>query len=140
MSRRLQHSVHKPVRLLIYSLVIAGCAGCAGKPSAPPPLATTYVSTSGSPLAAAPMRADGTLDAEKLAEAKKVGYSLVNTNGERLYCRTDVKVGSHIRKNTDTVCLSAEQMIEIHEQTRHSLEQFVPFHMQCIATPGAPPC
>jgi hypothetical protein len=115
-----------PVGLLVGSLFIVGCAG---KPSAPAPVATTYVSASGNLAAAAPLRADGTLDAEKLAAAKKEGYSLVNTNGELLYCRTDVKVGSHIRKNTDTVCLTAQEMNAIHEQTRHSLEQFQPSHM-----------
>jgi hypothetical protein len=126
-----------PVRLVIYSLLIAGCAG---KPSALPPLSTTYVSASGKALDAAPARADGTLDTEKLAEAKKAGgYSLVNENGKVLYCRTDVKVGSHIRKNTDTLCLTAEQMIEIHEQTRHSLEQFVPYRL-CGGGPPNPPC
>jgi hypothetical protein len=125
-----------PLVVFVCSWVLTGCAV---KPSAPPSPATTYVSASGKPLDAAPMRADGTLDAEKLAEAKRAGYSLVNESGQLLYCRTDVKVGSHIRKNTDTVCLTAQQMIEIHEQTRHSLEQFVPFHL-CGGGPPNPPC
>jgi hypothetical protein len=104
-------------------------AGCAGKPSAPASPATTYVSTTGEQLQAAPTRADGTLDPKLLAEAKKAGYSLVNTNGELLYCRTDVKLGTHIRKNTDTVCLTAQEMIAMHEQTRQSLDKFVPSHL-----------
>jgi hypothetical protein len=113
-----------PLGLVMCAL---GIAGCAGKPSAPEP-ATTYVSTKGELLQAAPTRPDGTLDPQMLAEAKKAGYSLVNTNGEVLYCRTDVKLGTHIRKNTDTVCLTAQEMIEIHEATRHSLEKFQAFH------------
>jgi hypothetical protein len=112
-----------PLSLAMCALVIAGCAG---EPSTPPPPATSYVSPNGAQLQAAPTRADGTLDPKQLAEAKKAGYSLVNTNGEVLYCRTDVKLGTHIRKNTDTVCLTAQQMIAMHEQTRQSLEKFVP--------------
>jgi hypothetical protein len=115
--------------VLIGFVSFCALTGCAGKPSAPPPLATTYVSASGNPLAAAPTRADGTLDAKALAEAKKAGYTLVNTNGELLYCRTDMKLGTHIQRNSDTTCLTAQQMIQIHEQTRHSLEQFVPSHV-----------
>src|ERR1700722_18733512 len=123
------------IGLLMCSLIMAGCAG---KPSAPPPLPTTYVSASGKPLAAAPTRADGTLDPQALAEAKKAGYKLVNTNGELLYCRTDMKLGTHIQRNSETVCLTAQEMIEMHEQTRHSLQQFVPFHL-CGGGPPNPP-
>ena len=115
--------------------LITGCA----QRSAGPPLATTYVSATGQPLATAPIRADGTVDAEKLAEAKKAGYSLVNTHGQLLYCRTEVKVGTHIPRNTDTVCLTAQEMDEIREQTRHTLEQFAPWHM-CGGAPPNPPC
>ena len=112
-----------PLGLVMCAL---GIAGCAGKPSASEPQATTYVSAKGEQLQAAPTRADGTLDPKVLAEAKKAGYSIVNTNGEVLYCRTDVKLGTHIRKNTDTVCLTAQEMMAMHEQTRQSLERFVP--------------
>ena len=114
-----------PLGLVMCAL---GIAGCAGKPSAPEP-ATTYVSTKGELLQAAPTRADGTLDPKILAEAKKAGYSLVNTNGELLYCRTDVKLGTHIRKNTDTVCLTAQEMIAMHEATRQTLEKFQPYRI-----------
>jgi hypothetical protein len=124
--------MRKPFGLAMCALVVAGCAGEAGKP---PPPATTYVSANGQQLQAAPTRADGTLDPKLLAEAKKAGYSLVNTNGELLYCRTDVKLGTHIRKNTDTVCLTAQEMIAMHEQTRQSLNKFVPSHICGGTTP-----
>jgi hypothetical protein len=115
-----------PLSLVMCTLAVAGCAG---KASAPPPQASTYVSPSGEQLQAAPTRADGTLDPKLLAEAKKAGYSLVNTNGEVLYCRSDVKLGTHIRKNTDTVCLTAQEIIAMHEQTRQSLEKYQPSHV-----------
>jgi hypothetical protein len=94
--------------LMAAGLIISGCAG---QQSAPPLVAsTTYVSASGETLATAPVRADGTLDAKRLADAKRAGYSLVNTNGEVLYCRTEAKIGSRIQKNSDTTCLTAAQL------------------------------
>jgi hypothetical protein len=101
--------------VLIGPLVVAGCAD---KPSAP----TTYVSTDGRLLQAMPTRANGTLDPKLLAEARKAGYSLVNTDGRLLYCRTDIKLGTHIRKDTDTVCLTAQEMREMSDQTRKTLD------------------
>lgn len=124
-----------PLALAIHSLFVMGCAG---KPAAQP-AATTYIGADGKPLAAAPTRTDGTLDAEKLADAKRAGYSLVNTNGELLYCRTDVKVGSRIPRNTDTVCLTAQEMIEMHDRTQQNLQQFMPHHL-CGGPPPAPSC
>jgi hypothetical protein len=95
-------------------LIAAGLivAGCAAQQAAPPPAATstTYISATGETLAAAPVRADGTLDAKRLADAKRAGYTLVNTNGETLYCRTEAKIGSRIPKNTDTTCLTTAQL------------------------------
>jgi hypothetical protein len=106
--------------LMVGALLIAGCAGQQSAPPATP--ATTYVSASGQPLAAAPVNADGTLDAKKVADAKKAGYSLVNTNGEQLYCKTEVPVGTRIRKNTDTTCLTQAEMDAMEAQMRNSLQ------------------
>jgi hypothetical protein len=120
------------------ALLVCVCAitGCASTPSGP---ATTYVSASGKPLDIAPVRADNTLDGKALAEARKAGYKLVNTNGELLYCRTDMKLGTHIQRSSDTICLTAQEITTMHEQTRHSLEQFVPVHL-CGGPSPAPPC
>jgi hypothetical protein len=130
LERRSAKARDEPMRVLLIVFICSWVVtACAGKPIASPPLATTYVSANGNPLAAAPIGADGTLDEKALAEAKKAGYKLVNTNGQLLYCRTDVKLGTHIQRNGDTTCRTAQEMIEIHEQTRHSLEQYVPSHL-----------
>jgi hypothetical protein len=106
--------------LIVGALFIAGCAG---QQSSPPPAPTTaYVSASGQPLAAVPTNADGTIDAKKLADAKKAGYSVVNTNGEKLYCKTEVPVGTHIHKNTDTTCLTQAQMDAREAAMRNALQ------------------
>jgi hypothetical protein len=106
--------------LIASAVIIAGCAGQQTAPAAAP--STTYVSASGETLAAAPVRADGTLDAKRLADAKRAGYSLVNTNGEILYCRTDTKIGTHIQKNTDTSCLTAAQLDAQQAANRNTLQ------------------
>jgi hypothetical protein len=112
--------------------------GCAARPPAPP-LATRYVSPSGSTLAAAPRRADGTLDAKAVEAAQKAGYRLVNTDGKLLYCRTDTKIGTRIQRNTDTTCLTAQEMTEIQDRTRLNLYQFQPSHT-CSTSGQGPPC
>jgi hypothetical protein len=122
-----------PRILLISSLLIAGCAG---KPSSAPTAATKYVSPNGTALAGAPMRADGTLDAKSLAAAQKAGYRLVNTDGKLLYCRTDVKLGTHIQRNGDTTCLTAQEITEMQDRTRLNLYQFQPSHTCSTGSPG----
>lgn len=117
------------IGLLVCVAIMSSCADKHEMPALP---ATTYISASGEPLAAARVRADGTLDPKLLAEAKKAGYSLVNTNGQLLYCRTDIKLGTHIRKDSDTVCFTAQEMNAMQEQTRKTLEQFHPSH-SCLA-------
>ena len=127
------------MRMLSIVLICSSLmTGCAGNPIAPP-VPTSYVSPGGRPLAALPTRADGTIDPKILADAKSAGYSLVNTKGRLLYCRTDVKLGTHIRKDTDTVCLTEQEMIAMHEQTRHSLEHFVPSRSCVLSVPAGAP-
>jgi hypothetical protein len=50
-----------------------------------------------------------------------------------------MKLGTHIQRNSDTTCLTAQEMIERHEQTRQTLQQFVPYHL-CGGAPPNPPC
>jgi hypothetical protein len=123
--------MRQPFVLTICGLVL----GCAARPPAPL-LATTYVSPVGERLAAAPIRADGTLDAKALEAAKKAGYRLVNTEGQLLYCRTDTKLGTHIQRNGDTTCLTAQEMTDMQDRTRLNLYQFQPSHSCSTGAPG----
>ena len=105
-------------------------AGCASEPATVPPTAPAAAPPAAP--AAAPGTAaangqpqqppsDGELQKQRLADALKRGYKLVNTNGEELYCRSDLATASHIQKNT--VCLTARQLDEIHLRNQQSLEQ-----------------
>jgi len=96
-------------------LLVCACilAACAGQPSTGPK--TTVVKASQQ----APLKADGTVDTQTLVNARKMGYTVKNENGETLYCRTENKMGSHVEK--ETVCLTAQQIDELREQTQRSL-------------------
>jgi|HubBroStandDraft_1064217.scaffolds.fasta_scaffold1155953_1 hypothetical protein len=99
---------------------VAALAACAGQPSNPPahyaPEATTAA------LAAAGAAPSDPL-AERLAAAKKLGYTVVNTDGELLYCRSDLKTGSHVQK--ETTCLTAAQLDHLHDQSRLDLQNYL---------------
>src|SRR6266403_441463 len=100
------------MRTLLISMALL-VAGCASRPADSPrtevvrvPPGTTEISTL-SP-------------ADKLvADAKKLGYTLVNQNGEVYYCHTVVKTGSHAQH--ETTCLTQQEMADLHEQTLRSL-------------------
>ena len=94
---------------------------CAGQPSHPSPTPKRYVSETGQTL---PAVSQGNLDEARLTRAKKQGYTLVNKNGEELYCRTDLKTGSHLQK--DTTCLTAQELDALHDQTRQGLQSLRP--------------
>ena len=100
--------------ILVTALVIAGCAG---QPSTPPP--TRYVAAASQPVLQ-PTTPGGDIDAKRLVDAKKEGFAVVNTDGEVLYCRTELRTGSHVVK--DTTCLTAKQLDDMHEQTRLGLQ------------------
>jgi hypothetical protein len=100
-------------------LVIAlGIAGCAGQPSSPAtaPSSTRYVTATGQAQATV---AEGDIDAKKLADAKKQGYTLVNADGQQLFCRSDFKTGSRVQRNT--TCLTAEELDIMHDQTKSAM-------------------
>ena len=51
--------------------------------------------------------------------AKKLGYTLVKIDGQDMYCRTSVKTGSRLQK--ETVCLTAADIDILRQQTRERL-------------------
>jgi len=54
-----------------------------------------------------------------IAEAKAKGYRLVNQNGQTMYCRTDLKTGSHLQK--EITCLSEADLASLHDRTADGL-------------------
>jgi len=118
----------RPFLVLSFLLV----AGCAGQPSAPPATsatapavpATTYIDKNGAPVAQVSAKnAAGDLDAKRLVDAKKAGFTVVNTDGEPLFCRTEPKLGSRIEK--ETTCMTAKQLDDMHAQTQQGMQQYM---------------
>lgn len=114
------------ISLLMPVLLAAACTSQSSQLAKPAqsgaaPVATQYISPTGQKLAQVPASSDTVTDEQRLSEAKKAGFKLVNTNGELLFCRTDPKIGSHVQK--ETTCLTAKQLDDLHDQTRLGLSQ-----------------
>jgi hypothetical protein len=89
--------------------------------AAPAPAATQYISPTGAKLGELSTTGNARADEKRIADAKKQGYKLVNTNGEELFCRTDPIIGSRVQK--ETTCMTARQLDDMHEQTRLGLSK-----------------
>jgi hypothetical protein len=109
------------MRIAIYSLLLIA-AGCAGQPSQSPAAAPTkYISNAPvvDPAAAAAVHEDKDL-AKLVLEAKRRGYTLVNQDGETLFCHTGARTGSHVV--ADTTCVTEAQMDSMRRQTQQVLQ------------------
>lgn len=106
--------------------LMTACASVPG-PAAP---ATTPVAASSAPARstaapAAPAAAPhvvpvSQLSAEEIVNLKRLGYKLVDENGETLYCHTDTKLGSRLQH--DNTCLTEREMIALREETQRRLQ------------------
>lgn len=107
------------MRLLIV-LTAALIAACAGQPTTP---ATTTVTNASQPTSkAGPVDANGKINAESLANAKKMGFTPVNQDGQVLYCRSDLKTGSRVER--ETVCMTLAEIDSLREQTKQQMSDF----------------
>jgi hypothetical protein len=114
----------RPILAVSYMFVV----GCAGHPSSPPPAAvgTTYVNASGAPIEQVSANTPaGDLDVKRVMAAKKAGFTVINTDGEVLFCWTKTHIGSRVRRDSDTSCLTAKQWDEIASQTEHEFQQWL---------------
>jgi hypothetical protein len=93
--------------MLLTWMMLAGCAGHGSHGA--------FVSLSG---AATPTT---DIDAQRLVAAKNLNLTVVNKDGQQLYCRTDLVTGSHIQR--DTHCFTAEQVDRMQSQAQRDFEQ-----------------
>ena len=84
--------------------------GCASQPSAPPP----------EPEPVTKLAATEKPEAKTLDEAQKLGYKIVNENGQTLYCRETMKLGSHLRK--DRTCLTEQELAAVRDSNQRNFE------------------
>jgi hypothetical protein len=86
------------------ALVAGSLAGCASKPQPPQPPVTRQVQVT----------------TANVEDVQKAGYKIVNKDGQKLYCRTDLITGSHVR--TRTQCLTEQELHDQMEQTKESMD------------------
>jgi hypothetical protein len=104
------------MRTVIFIVALIA-AGCAGAPSEPP---TRVITKASQTVPDPPPAAKGSgIDPQLVADAKRRGYSLVNQNGEILYCRQNLRTGSHL--TSDVTCLTEKELTQLHEQTQRDL-------------------
>jgi len=96
--------------LILIGVVVA--AGCAAEPESqltnPSPPAQTVAIPQDQDLV------------EAIRMAMENGYKIVDEDGQRLYCREDVRTGSRIRSTLS--CLTAEQLKGMRQQFERDLE------------------
>lgn len=90
---------------------LAVVTACSSAPSAPKATPATVV-------AAVPK---GSAEATTVQEASKAGYRIVDLKGETVYCREQLKTGSHVRK--ETICLTAAELEAAREASRRNVSQ-----------------
>lgn len=100
------------MRLVITISLALLAAACA---SAPPREASA--TTTGAAPAVVPV---SKLTSDQLVALQMQGYKMVTTNGETLYCATDLKTGSHLVH--DNTCLTERQIVNLREETQRRLQ------------------
>ena len=99
------------MRFCLIATILVLVTGCASQPKAPPFAA----------VAAQKVAPDTETKVATVQEAWKAGYELVDQNGETMYCREQLKTGSHMRK--ETICLTADQLEAAREASQRNLDQ-----------------
>ena len=110
------------MRVVIFTCALILTA-CAGQPTVPAAAPTTVVAKASQKSAvASPIDANGKLNADALVNAKKLGFTPVDKDGQVLYCRTDLKTGSRVER--ETVCLTAQDIQDLRSQTQQNMSDF----------------
>ena len=108
------HFLNSVVPALGLSLIVASCA------SVPQTAATHAPAAAPAAQSAVPRLVPvNKLSAEEIVSLQRLGYKLVTSNGETLYCHTDTKLGSHLQH--DNTCLTENEMIALREETQRRL-------------------
>jgi len=82
------------------------------------------------------------VDAGRVADMEKTGYTIKNKNGERIFCEKEFNTGSHLQ--TTTYCLTEAQWIQFHQGTDKAMEDLtqrslnIPSQPQAHPRPGGP--
>ena len=116
----------KSMPVFAIAATVAALAGCASSPPQKPvasnPSAPAAAAPAAQAAAAAPAQQPeltGPIDGQKLVALEHAGYTLVNKNGQTLYCEINAKTGTRIAR--DPVCLTEAQLQQLRERTQQSV-------------------
>lgn len=105
--------MHARIIAIGLSMILTACAG---QPTEAVPTVVRAVPAGTHEMPAA--TGDQT-EAARVAEAKRLGYTLVNQDGEELFCHSVLKTGSHVQQ--EMVCLSRRDMDQLRSQSQLGL-------------------
>ncbi len=110
--------------LYAFALIVAGCAGQPPSSSAPTAAPAVALTPAGAliPVAESTTASGQNSDAKFVLEAKRLGYTVVDENGEQLFCHKNARTGSHLA--TEVTCLTHKQMDDLREQTQRRMQTF----------------
>jgi len=120
------------MRSIVMIIALVGLAGCSTQPQT--------VETKSVPVGAAPSTPAPVATAPAAATppaaptvAKKVpsGYRLVKRNGQELYCRSEVLLGSRF---PEKMCFTKAQLEEIEKRTDSAMDDLEKGRKVCVGT------
>jgi hypothetical protein len=95
------------MRQLLLAATALLVLGCASAPAVEPEATTAYAPTTKA-------------EAESLQAALELGYKVVDEDGRVLFCRSQKKLGSHIRR--ETTCLTEEEILIAREASQRNVD------------------
>jgi hypothetical protein len=112
------------ITILVGALCLTGCTAHPSAPTPTPTPPTQYVTADLRPISEIkPTSPDDQMTAKRLVQAKKEGFRVVNKDGEELFCRTELRTGSHAVR--DTTCLTAKQIDDMQARTQADLQNYL---------------
>jgi hypothetical protein len=106
------------MRMPVFGLAFALVVGCASQSQKAPPSAAPAGAAKTAPAATPATPAPKTVQ-----DAQKAGYKIVNENGNTVYCRDQLKTGSHVRH--ETICLTMEELEAAREASHRNMDQLM---------------
>lgn len=99
---------------ILWSVIAVAAAACAGQP------ATS--TTSAVPPASGSSGGSVSISPEVLANARKLGFTPMVKDEQVLYCRQELKTGSHLQRESQ--CMTPAEFETLRQNTQQQLDDF----------------
>ena len=106
----------KSAAILIVTIIVSACAGT-------PPANHNVSAPAATPPVAKATPTNTADKGESLLALQRQGYTIVDKNGERYYCRDEKKTGSRLAH--ETVCMTQKEMDDLRDRTQHNMGNFM---------------